>query len=55
MEQKMFASPLHKDPRLPELYDLYARKRAAQDRVRLLKKAHSSDARCPANGGAQVS
>ncbi|KAH8996227.1 NUC185 domain-containing protein [Lactarius akahatsu] len=38
MEQKMFASPLHKDPRLPELYDLYARKRAAQDRVRLLKK-----------------
>lgn len=34
----MFASPLHKDPRLPELYDLYARKRAAQDRVRLLKK-----------------
>ncbi|KAH9055150.1 rRNA-processing arch domain-containing protein [Lactarius deliciosus] len=38
MEQKMFASPLHKDPRLPELYDLYARKRAAQDRVRLLRK-----------------
>jgi ATP-dependent RNA helicase DOB1 len=38
MEQKMFASPLHKDPRLPELYDLYARKRAAQDRVRALKK-----------------
>lgn len=38
MEQKMFASPLHKDPRLPELYGLYARKRAAQDRVRLLKK-----------------
>jgi superfamily II RNA helicase len=34
----MFASPLHKDPRLPELYDLYARKRAAQDRVRTLKK-----------------
>ncbi|KAI9438519.1 rRNA-processing arch domain-containing protein [Lactarius indigo] len=38
MEQKMFASPLHKDPRLPELYDLYTRKRAAQDRVRLLRK-----------------
>ncbi|KAH9991975.1 antiviral helicase [Russula compacta] len=38
MEQKMFASPLHKDPRLPELYDLYSRKRAAQDRVRALKK-----------------
>jgi ATP-dependent RNA helicase DOB1 len=38
MEQKMFASPLHKDTRLPELYDLYARKRAAQDRVRALKK-----------------
>ncbi len=34
----MFASPLHKDPRLPELYDLYARKRAAQDRIRALKK-----------------
>jgi len=34
----MFASPLHKDTRLPELYDLYARKRAAQDRVRALKK-----------------
>jgi ATP-dependent RNA helicase DOB1 len=38
MEQKMFASPLHKDPRLPELYDLYSRKREAQDRVRALKK-----------------
>jgi len=38
MEQKMFASPLHKDPRLPELYDLYARKRAAHDHVRLLKR-----------------
>ncbi|KAH9960623.1 antiviral helicase [Russula dissimulans] len=37
MEQKMFTSPLHKDPRLPELYDLYARKHAAQDHVRLLK------------------
>ena len=34
----MFASPLHKDPRLPELYALYARKRDAQDRVRILKK-----------------
>jgi|SRR6267154_6802930 len=38
MEHKMFASPLHKDSRLPELYDLYARKRAAQDRIRALKK-----------------
>jgi len=38
MEEKMFASSLHKDPRLPELYDLYARKRSAQDRVRALKK-----------------
>ena len=34
----MFASPLHKDSRLPELYDLYTRKRAAQDRIRALKK-----------------
>jgi ATP-dependent RNA helicase DOB1 len=38
MEQKLVASPLHKDLRLPELYDLYARKRAAQDRIRALKK-----------------
>ncbi|KAI0275862.1 antiviral helicase [Russula aff. rugulosa BPL654] len=38
MEQKMSASPLHKDSRLPELYDLYARKRDAQDRIRALKK-----------------
>ena len=34
----MFTSPLHKDPHLPELYGLYAQKRAAQDRVRALKK-----------------
>ncbi|KAI0320481.1 antiviral helicase [Amylostereum chailletii] len=38
MEQKMFASPLHKDPRLPELYTLYSRKREAQERIRGLKK-----------------
>jgi DSHCT (NUC185) domain len=34
----MIGSPLHKDSRLPELYDLYARKRDAQDRIRALKK-----------------
>ncbi|KAF9004640.1 rRNA-processing arch domain-containing protein [Cyathus striatus] len=27
MEEKMFSSPLHKDPRLPELYTLYAKKK----------------------------
>ena len=34
----MFASPLHKDPRLPELYSKYAEKQEAQKRVRELKK-----------------
>ncbi|KAH9975267.1 rRNA-processing arch domain-containing protein [Lactifluus volemus] len=38
MEQKMFASPLHRDPRLPDLYDLYTKQRDAQDRMRTLKK-----------------
>ncbi|THH17164.1 hypothetical protein EW146_g3591 [Bondarzewia mesenterica] len=38
MEQKMHSSPLHKDPRLPELYSQYAHKREAQDRVRALRK-----------------
>ena len=34
----MYASPLHKDPRLPELYTAYARKLEVQQRVRELKK-----------------
>ena len=34
----MFASPLHKDPRLAELYTLYARKQAHQTRIRELRK-----------------
>ncbi|PFH51650.1 hypothetical protein AMATHDRAFT_58791 [Amanita thiersii Skay4041] len=38
MEQKMFSSPLHKDPRLPQLYSLYSKKRDHQDRIRTLKK-----------------
>ncbi|TFK37029.1 rRNA-processing arch domain-containing protein [Crucibulum laeve] len=38
MEEKMFASPLHKDPRLPELYTLYAKKKESQERIRSLKK-----------------
>ncbi|OCB91527.1 antiviral helicase [Sanghuangporus baumii] len=38
MEDKMFSSPLHKDPRLPELYSLYAEKQGCQARIRELKK-----------------
>ncbi|KAF8919476.1 antiviral helicase [Mucidula mucida] len=38
MEDKLYSSPLHKDPRLPELYTLYSNKRDAQERVRALKK-----------------
>lgn len=38
MEQKMFASPLHKDPRLPELYSQYTLKKESQERARALKK-----------------
>ena len=34
----MLSSPLHKDPRLPELYTLYARKQEHQVRIRELKK-----------------
>ena len=34
----MFSSPLHKDPRLPQLYSLYAEKQACQRRIRDLKK-----------------
>ncbi|KAI0360780.1 antiviral helicase [Trametes cingulata] len=38
MEKKMFSSPLHNDPRLPELYTLYSRKQEHQNRIRELKK-----------------
>jgi ATP-dependent RNA helicase DOB1 len=38
MEDKMFSSPLHKDPRLPELYTLYSKKQERQSRIRTLKK-----------------
>ncbi|KAG1856518.1 rRNA-processing arch domain-containing protein [Suillus tomentosus] len=38
MEQKMFSNPLHNDPRLPEVYTLYAQKQEAQTKIRDLKK-----------------
>ncbi|EKM53323.1 uncharacterized protein PHACADRAFT_259600 [Phanerochaete carnosa HHB-10118-sp] len=38
MEQKMFSSSLHKDPRLPELYTLYKQKVSSQERMRELKR-----------------
>jgi len=38
MESKMFSSPLHKDPRLPELYTKYAEKQECQARIRELRK-----------------
>ena len=34
----MFSSPLHGDPRLPELYSMYTRKRETHDRIRALKR-----------------
>ena len=34
----MFASPLHKDARLPQLYSQYSDKQAAQQQIRELKK-----------------
>src|ERR1700729_1781959 len=37
MEQKMFASPICKDPRLPELFTLYAQKQRKQVKIRALK------------------
>ncbi|KAI6026526.1 hypothetical protein PISMIDRAFT_676316 [Pisolithus microcarpus 441] len=42
MEKKMFSNPLHKDPRLPELYTLYAKKQECQARIRSLKKQISA-------------
>lgn len=38
LEQKMFSNPLHKDPRLPEIYAAYASKEDAQTRIRELKR-----------------
>lgn len=38
MEGKLFSSPLHKDSRLPELYEQYAEKQACQQKIRELKK-----------------
>lgn len=38
MESKLFSSPLHKDPRLPELYSFYAQKQECQNRIRDLRK-----------------
>jgi ATP-dependent RNA helicase DOB1 len=34
----MFSSPLHKDPRLPQIYAAYHKKEEAQARIRALKK-----------------
>ena len=34
----MTSNPLHKDPRLPELYTLFVKKKEAQGRIRDLKK-----------------
>ncbi|KAG6376688.1 ATP-dependent RNA helicase [Boletus reticuloceps] len=38
MEKKMFSNPLHRDPRLPHLYTLYAQKQMAQTNIRALRK-----------------
>ncbi|KAJ7621151.1 rRNA-processing arch domain-containing protein [Roridomyces roridus] len=38
MEKKMLESPLHTDPRLPELFEMYAQREATKDRIRALKK-----------------
>ena len=34
----MFSSPLHTDPRRSELYNLYAKKKESQERIRDIKK-----------------
>ena len=34
----MFSSPLHRDPRLPELYTQYSHKQESQSRIRELKR-----------------
>ncbi|KAF9269818.1 antiviral helicase [Marasmius fiardii PR-910] len=38
MESRMFSSPIHSSPQLPELLSLYSKKRESQDRIRSLKK-----------------
>ncbi|KAE9392913.1 antiviral helicase [Gymnopus androsaceus JB14] len=38
MEDKMYKNPLHTDPRLPELYALYKKKKESEDTIRSLKK-----------------
>ncbi|KAG7095237.1 ATP-dependent RNA helicase mtr4 [Marasmius oreades] len=38
MESRMFSSPLHSSPQLPELLSLYSEKRESQGRIRSLKK-----------------
>ena len=42
MEKKMCSSPLHRDPRLPELYTLYAQKQECQTKIRSLRKRISA-------------
>jgi ATP-dependent RNA helicase DOB1 len=38
LDERIAQHPLAKDPRLPEYYELYARKQDAQTRVRTLRK-----------------
>ena len=38
MEKRLFANPLHNDPRLPQLYANYSKKVCYQERARELKK-----------------
>lgn len=38
MEGKLFSSPVHADPRLPELYTLYHKKKDSEARARALRK-----------------
>lgn len=37
MEKKLFASPLHTDPRLPSLFNLYTNKLASAARIKSIK------------------
>ncbi|KAF7324776.1 hypothetical protein MKEN_00519400 [Mycena kentingensis (nom. inval.)] len=38
MEKKMAQSPMHTDPRLPDLFEKYAEREAMKDRIRALKR-----------------
>ncbi|KZT37319.1 antiviral helicase [Sistotremastrum suecicum HHB10207 ss-3] len=38
LEKRLFTSPMHKDPRLPELFTLYSKKVASQEAIRAYKK-----------------